>query len=200
MPRTMNVFPTTEDDLYKDPFPKSQPTRSFDSVIAELSAIKTAEANELRNQFWQLESQIVEMLSAHRVAQIADLEPKQHQAILAARKIAAQVSAVDEKIFASLQEHAKLNSKAIAATNNLELLQHKARESDPRMQTKGEKLVQREAISLAQKKAEDTTLAESRHLEKHNLLVFELRELRGKHAEAVRDAQELGREIERLSK
>jgi hypothetical protein len=195
--RTMNVFATTEEDLYKDPFPKPAPTRSFDSIIDELNTVKTAEANELRSQFWQLAAQISEMLANHRAEKLASLEEKLETAILESRKLQKAFHVAKDASIAALQQHTRSASASKNASNKHEAMVDEFKQKT--LLTKSEKAEWVERIAAAKQRAESTFLAESSQLSVYNQIVRVEAEAAKAYIESVNAANEFQREINRLS-
>jgi hypothetical protein len=196
----MNVFAKTEEEMYTRPA-QAKAARSIDSVITELNQVRSEEAAHLRSQFYTAFNQIVELLTDDRAVRIASLEEKRDDLIVVARKAGHEAFIMDKQtIINSLQEHAKLKAVATSAANKVEQLQYEAKQSNPRLMTRFEKLERDKALSEAQEKAESTAMAESLFSEEHNRLLPKLRELKAKHSEAVNAVTVVSEEIERLQR
>jgi hypothetical protein len=198
MPRTMNVFATTEEDLYRDPFEKPKPSRSVDSIVAELNSVQSPEANQLRNQFWQVEAEIEKLLAAHKTEKIAQLEDKLENAILASRKLQRSFASAKDETFKALQEYTRLEGVSTAASNKHEALTHEFKQKT--LLTKSEKAEWAEKIAAAKQRAESTFLAESNQQSVHNNLVYREVEAAKALQESVNVVNDIQREINRLSK
>lgn len=195
---TMNVFAQTEEDLYRDPFTPVKSQRSFDSILAEFNNIRSAEADQLRAQFWPVQQKIVELLERHRIAKLQELEEKHEAVILESRKLQKAFSTAKDESFAARQQHARLESVSTAVANKHEALIHEFKQQA--LLTKGEKAQWAERIAAAKKRAESAMLAESNQATLYNQLVYREMEAAKALTESVNAANDVQREINRLSK
>jgi hypothetical protein len=198
MPRTMNVFATTEEDLYRDPFEKPKPSRSVDSIIAELNSVQSPEANQLRNQFYEIQAQITELLAAHKTKKIAELEDKLENAILASRKLQKAFSAAKDETFEAFREYKRLERVSIKTSENHDNLTHERKALT--LLTKSEKAEWADQIAASKQRAEATFLAETNQQMLHNNLVYREVEAAKALQESVNVVNDIQREINRLSK
>lgn len=194
----MNVFATTEADLYKNPFEKPKPKRSFDSLIEEFNSVRSAEANDLRNQFWQLEAEIEKLLAAHKAAKISALEEKLEYAILASRKVQKAFSAAKDESFRALQEYTRLEGVSTSASRKHEATVHDFRSKS--LLTKSEKAEWAGKIASSKQRAEASFLAESSQQTAYNTQVLREAEAAKAYTESVNVVNDIQREINRLSK
>jgi hypothetical protein len=198
MPVNMNVYAQTEEDLYKDPYAKPKPKRSFDSLIEEFNSVRSAEATELRNQFWQIEAQIETLLAAHKAEKLLLAEEKLETAILASRKLQKEFSAAKDETFKARQEYARLEGVSEAASNRHEAMADDFKQKS--LLTKSEKAEWVEKIAVAKQRSEATFLAESNQQTVHNNLVYREAEAAKAYTDSVNVVNDIQREINRLSK
>jgi hypothetical protein len=201
MPIAMNVFARSEQDLYSNPFAQPKPERSFDSIIAELQAIrKNQAATKLVAAVYSLRGEIESFLDDARTAKREDFEAKHEASILAVREAEKKLTAAKRETFASLQSYTALDSKAMTAGKRASDLDYEFSQLNLALLTKAEKADWAEKRAKANKRAQETTMEASLAAESHNRLVLEESDARKALNAAISAAEEIAREIKRLSK
>jgi hypothetical protein len=195
--RYFNPYATNLDEMYTEPKPPA-PEKTFDALIGELAGYKLSqESAQLIAQFHQFKSEVAEHLATVRGGKIEELEVKQEELILAARKLQKAFKSAKLETFAALQEHARLEGVSATAAKRLEGLHDEFDKQT--LLTKSEKQEWSEKLQRAKQRAHQTLLDESKQHEVYNQLVRHEGEAGKTYVEAVDAANDIEKQIARLS-
>ncbi len=128
------------------------------------------------------------------------MEAKHEALILAVRDAKKKLTAAERETFASLQSYTALDGKSETAGKHASDLDYDFSQLNLALLTKAEKAEWAEKRAKANKRAQETTMEASLAAESHNTLVRQESDARKALNMAINAAEEIAREITRLSK
>jgi hypothetical protein len=195
--RYFNPYATNLDEMYTEPKPAA-PEKTLDALIGELAGYKLSqESAQLIAQFHQFKSEVAEHLATVRGGKIEELEVKQEELILNARKLEKVFKSAKQETFAALQEHARLEGVSATAAKRLEGLHDEFDKQT--LLTKAEKQEWSEKFQKAKQRAYQTLLDASKQHEVYNQLVRREADAGKAYIESVDAANGIAKQIARLS-